>query len=347
MSDLLDRSPFGPRDDERFLEELQALHRHHRAFCPAFARIWPEESGRNSLEDLPFLHVGVFKRGALRTDFPGVRHGRTLSSSGSSGAQSRIALDEESSALQARSATAILKDALGPQTRALLLLDRARSLRQRGSVSARLAAAMSLKPLASEIHFLLDDAEESEVLRWDLVADLARSHRDLIVYGFTTILWQSWACAVVPEEARAALRHCQICFVHSGGWKKLEAQRVDRHLLEERLLVDADAGSRVIDFYGLVEQVGLIFPLCSEGFRHVPVWGDVLVRDAVTLRTREDEPGLLQLVNVLARGAPYHSVLTEDLGRIVSGPCPCGRSGKRFELLGRVPKAELRGCANV
>ena len=49
----------------------------------------------------------------------------------------------------------------------------------------------------------------------------------------------------------------------------------------------------------------------------------------------------------LARGAPYFSVLTEDLGRIVPGDCACGRSGRRFELLGRVPKAEIRGCANV
>jgi hypothetical protein len=52
-------------------------------------------------------------------------------------------------------------------------------------------------------------------------------------------------------------------------------------------------------------------------------------------------------MNTLARGAPYQNVLTEDLGRIAPGDCDCGRSGKRFELLGRVPQAEVRGCANV
>ncbi|MDT8322190.1 MAG: hypothetical protein RQ826_16865, partial [Xanthomonadales bacterium] len=72
-----------------------------------------------------------------------------------------------------------------------------------------------------------------------------------------------------------------------------------------------------------------------------------LVRDAWTLESLVDRPGQLQLMNTLALGAPYHNVLTEDLGRIVSGDCACGRSGKRFELLGRVPKAEVRGCANV
>jgi hypothetical protein len=52
-------------------------------------------------------------------------------------------------------------------------------------------------------------------------------------------------------------------------------------------------------------------------------------------------------MNVLALGAPYHSVLTEDLGRRVEGDCPCGRAGRRFGLLGRMAKTETRGCANV
>jgi len=77
------------------------------------------------------------------------------------------------------------------------------------------------------------------------------------------------------------------------------------------------------------------------------VWADIVVRDPISLAPLEGEPGLLQLLNVLAVGAPYHSVLTEDTGRVVPGACPCGRSGKRFELLGRLPKAEVRGCANV
>jgi hypothetical protein len=52
-------------------------------------------------------------------------------------------------------------------------------------------------------------------------------------------------------------------------------------------------------------------------------------------------------MNLLAWGAPYHNVLTEDLGKLVPGECDCGRKGKRFEFVGRVPKAEMRGCANV
>ena len=169
----------------------------------------------------------------------------------------------------------------------------------------------------------------------------------VIVYGFTAVLWRAWARGRIPPRVLADLAHARIAFVHSGGWKLLEADGVDAALLARELLARSGPGSRVVDCYGLVEQVGILYPLCEAGYRHPPVWADVVVRDAATLRPLTGEAGLLQLVNVLARGTPCHSVLTEDVGRIVPGPCACGRSGRRFELLGRVPKAELRGCSNV
>ncbi len=347
MTDLLDRPPYGPRDEPRLLAELNALTRHHAAYCPAFARIWPDAAESPGLEELPWLHVGLFKRADLRTDFPGARRGRTLRSSGTSGTPSRIELDEDSSRLQARSAAAILRDHLGNEPRPLLVLDRPEALREKGSVSARLAAAMSLRPLASEIRFVLRDPSDREAIAWEEVSGALAASSDLLVYGFTSVLWRAWAARPIPEALRGRLAKARVAFVHSGGWKRLEAEGVDAARLERELLSGVGAGSRVVDCYGLVEQIGILYPLCEAGFRHAPVWADVLVRDASTLAPLTGEAGMLQLVNVLARGAPCHSVLTEDLGRIVAGPCPCGRSGKRFELLGRVPKAELRGCANV
>lgn len=347
MTELLDRPPYGPRDEPRLLAELNALTRHHATYCPTFARIWPNATESREIEDLPWLHVGLFKRASLRTDFPGARRGRTLRSSGTSGTPSRIELDDDSSRLQARSAAAILQDLLGKQLRPLLVLDRADALREKGSVSARLAAAMSLRPLASEIRFLLRDTPDADAIAWDEVSGALEGGSDLLVYGFTSVLWRAWASRPIPEPLRGPLAKTRVSFVHSGGWKRLEAEGVDAARLTRELLAGVGPGSRVVDCYGLVEQIGILYPLCEAGFRHAPVWADVLVRDASTLAPLTGEPGMLQLVNVLARGAPCHSVLTEDLGRIVAGPCPCGRSGRRFELLGRVPKAELRGCANV
>ena len=339
MSELLSLPPFGARDDARLLDNLSALTRHHLEHCEPYRRMWPEWRGAASTADLPFVHVGLFKHLLLTSD--GAKSGRVLRSSGTTGAaRSQIVLDEESSALQAASSAAILSEVLGSERVPLLVLDRAASLRQR-EVSARVAAAMALRPLASEIAFVLDDIDG---VRWPLVTNALMRASHVRVYGFTSILWQAWAPAI-PSAFADALREVRVDFVHSGGWKRLEG--VTRETFDDTLLANAGPGSRVIDFYGLVEQVGVVFPLCREGFRHVPAWADVLVRDPFTLDVLDGAPGMLQLMNVLARGAPYHSVLTEDVGETVVGACSCGLGGKRFRLHGRVPRAETRGCGSV
>ncbi len=348
MSQLLSNPPYATRNDALFLAEMNALCHHHLEGCPEYARIWPAWRPAKTVEDLPYLHVRLFKHLELKTVKAGVRHERTLLSSSTSGNQpSRILLDEQSSKLQSASSLAILKEELGDHPRPLLILDEAGALRQPGKVMARVAAAMSLKPLASDIHFLLQDAQEPASMKWDKLAFLLDKHRELIVYGITWVLWSAWGAGAWPSNLRSALAGKRIHFVHSGGWKKLEHEKIARAQFDSTLLRGLDPDSRVVDYYGLVEQVGMVYPLCPYGFRHPPVWGEVIVRDPYTLEPLVGKVGQLQLLNVLALGAPYHSVLTEDLGCIIPGECPCKRSGKRFELIGRIPKVEARGCANV
>ena len=59
-------------------------------------------------------------------------------------------------------------------------------------------------------------------------------------------------------------------------------------------------------------------------------------------------PGVLQVLSLLPLSYPGHSVLTEDLG-IIHGidDSSGGRHGKYFSVLGRIPKAELRGCSDI
>jgi len=347
MSELLQHAPFSTRDDAAFLREMNALSQWHLDGCAGYRAVWPEWKQADSIEALPFLHVGVFKHRAWRTSGDGIAHQRTLKSSSTSGTPSQIPLDERSSGFQARSSSAIFADLLGADPRPLLILDDVRSLQQRGEVSARVTAAMSLRPLSNETHFLLSKTDTADSMDWEKLGNICSKHTRLFVYGFTWMLWMAWAKGDMPRQVRQALAKTQIHFVHSGGWKKLESIRVDRARFDQALLTTVAPGSAVLDFYGLVEQVGIVYPLCRAGFRHVPRWAAALVRDPWTLEKITDRPGMLQLMNVLAFGAPYHNVLTEDMGRIVEGACVCGREGHRFELLGRIPKAEVRGCANV
>lgn len=339
MSELLAHPPYGERRDALLLEEMNAVTRHHLERSEVYRRIWPHWRHATALDEIPYLHAGVFKHLSLASD----SRGRTLVSSGTGGTQSRIALDPEGSRLQAMSSRAILTDFIGPELAPLLILDQSSALRSRDAVPARIAAAMAVQPFATETHFVLDSGGAVD---WSRVSAAIANSDHVRLYAITSLLWTAWM-ETLPDAVRSDLGRVRIDFVHSGGWKKLEAIRVDRATLDRALLGAAAPGSRVVDFYGLVEQNGILFPLCGAGFRHAPLWSEVIVRDPFTLRTVQDGEGLLQLMNPLARGVPSHSVLTEDVGRVVAGDCSCGRRGRRFELIGRLPKAEVRGCANV
>jgi len=347
MSALLQCPPYSERNDDLFLSEINLLTEYHLAGCRAYGRICKGWQPAQRIEDVPFVHVGVFKRIELKTDGEDIVFKRSVHSSSTTGSSSRIALDQKSSILQSESVSKILGDFLGVEKRPLLVLDSVKSLRRRGEMSARVAAAMSLRPLASDIMFLLKDSENPGSMNWDELRNVLLNNDRLIIYGFSWVLWLAWGAGDFPEDIRMLLREKEISFVHSGGWKKLESISVDHRDFAQAVLRHVRTGSKVVDFYGLVEQMGIIYPMCEYGARHVPVWADVLIRDVCTLKTLSEEMGQIQLLNVLAYGAPYHSVLTEDVGRLIPGNCPCGRQGRRFDLLGRVPKAEIRGCANV
>ena len=58
--------------------------------------------------------------------------------------------------------------------------------------------------------------------------------------------------------------------------------------------------------------------------------------------------GLIQLLSLIPKSYPGHSILTEDLGTIYGvDNCRCGRKGKYFKVHGRIKSAEIRGCSDT
>jgi hypothetical protein len=107
--------------------------------------------------------------------------------------------------------------------------------------------------------------------------------------------------------------------------------------------------ARVINFYGMVEQVGSVFFENALGALHAPIFADVIVRDPATLRPLPaGSRGLLQVLSVLPTSYPGHSLLTEDLGVWRGGDDPrAGMSGRYFHVEGRAPRSEIRGCSDT
>lgn len=350
------RAPFSlpPADKEQYLSgQLAELLDHHRAACPQYARLvddWLRQRGNGSgTAQYPFVPVSVFKEYDLRSTTDA---GLSVRSSATTGAQSsRIFVDKPTRKRQSLSANRILGDFIGTAPRPYLVFDVERTVRGLDALSARGAAILSLSHLASEFHFVLREQPDGalSVDREALAHALdAIGDGPFIAYGFTYILYQSHQQLIAAGgEFRA---HPDSVLLHSGGWKRMTSLSVDKATFN-RTIAGAWKlpASRVIDFYGSVEQVGMAYPDCPEGLKHVPYWGEVIVRRADTLEPAAPrEPGLIQLLNCLPLSAPNHSVLTEDIGEIViEDGCGCGRRGRGFVFRGRAPRAELRGCSDV
>jgi hypothetical protein len=336
------------------LEQLHNLLAHHRTRCAPYANIvddWQHHGGNGAggLEEYPFIPVTVFKEYDLRSTAEASM--RLESSATTSGTAAKIFVDKATRKRQTISATKVLSDFIGTEKRPYLVFDLEATVRGTTSLGARGAAILSLAHHASRFYFI--GCEQAGQLRLDLDAlhsALAEiGSQAFVAYGFTYILYQMHQQLQERGFTPPAI-HPETIFLHSGGWKRLIDLAVDKASFNRTIAgVWGISPQHIIDFYGAVEQIGMLYPDCSAGRKHVPYWAEIVIRRQDSLLPAAvGETGLLQLLNCLPLSAPNHSVLTEDLGVIeLLDGCQCGRRGKAFMFQGRAPRSEVRGCSDV
>lgn len=329
-----------------FLPALRELCVHHSAHCPDFAAIsttfFPDPATA-SVEDLPFLPARLFKTRRLQSvaDSDILR---TLTSSGTNGQPSRIYLDAGTARAQTRALADILSHFLGPQRLPMLIIDSETTVKKGNSFSARSAGILGFSVFGRAHCYALDEDLRPN---WERIKAFTEKHADqpVFVFGFTFLVWQSLLQQGEQQNIRFAPGSL---LLHGGGWKKLLDQQVSAHEFKAR--VTATLGiTRVHSYYGMVEQVGSIFMECEEGHLHAPAHAHVCVRDPHTLQVQPiGSRGLLQVLSLLPRSYPGHSILTEDIGVwLGDDDCPCGRHGRYFHVEGRLPRTEARGCSDT
>jgi hypothetical protein len=332
--------------------QLDQASQRHAGFAN-YLRHWPlDYRSAAHVANLPFLPVGVFKANPPLALVERHQIKRTLSSSATTGQiPSRVVLDSPTARRMTKGVIAILRDFLGSARRPYLVVDTPGTAGDKPELGARGAAIQALQPFASEVAYGLRLHAEGELeLDRERLTHFSRQHRDatVLVYGFTYILWNHLVKPLMAEGACLGLPNAHV--LHSGGWKRLQDQSVDKQTFNQGLArVLGCSTGRVIDFYGLVENVGVIYPDCAEGCKHVPAFGEVVVRHPLTLEpVAQGELGIIQVCSVLPGSFPGHLLLTEDMAQVIGfDGCPCGRRGIHFRFAGRIPKSELRGCGNI
>jgi len=355
---ILSVAPYCQPPDERqagllelLKEELDYACQRHAGYRN-YVQHWPVDyRSACHVTDLPFLPVGILKANPPLSFVGPDEVKKTLTSSATtSQSPSRVVLDAPTARRMTKGVVTIVRDFIGSSRRPYLVVDTP-GFMGGNALGARGAAIQGLHPFASETTYCLNANDRGDLtLDQGKLLEFARNHGDteVLVYGFTFILWKHLVEPLL--EAGICLNLPKVRILHSGGWKRLQDQAVDKSVFNGQLArVFGCSPDCVIDFYGMVESVGVIYPDCPEGNKHGPAFGDVIVRNPLTLEpVAAGEYGIVQVCSVLPTSFPGNLLLTEDMAQVIAyDGCPCGRRGISFRFAGRIPKSEVRGCGNI
>ena len=357
--ELLKKPPYDENTaDDIYVQALKEELLFHYRNNPAYRRFCDQKhfdpfAFSGDIEEIPPVYVSVFKElGRELCSVPDSDIKLTLQSSATSGVPSSIPVDSITAKRQRKAMIKVVGEYIGNERKPFMIMDVDPMSGFREILGARYAVVSGYLNFASSATYFL---KVNEKKRYYYDTDEIKGYVDgldtnqpVIVFGFTYILYseivlplQRQGCSFrLPEGSRV---------IHIGGWKKLESEKVDKEIFNS---VAADtfgiSKDNVIDIYGFTEQMGLNYPDCRCGWKHTSVYSDVIVRD---IATKEVLPagreGLLEFVSPLPHSYPGNAVITDDIGMVEEGLCACGLKGKRFKVLGRLKKAEIRGCGDI
>jgi phenylacetate-coenzyme A ligase PaaK-like adenylate-forming protein len=349
---FLDIPPYSLKKEEKekfLLTELQKLTEFHSKNCDEYYKILKAfgylYKKIDSLEKFFPLPVRLFKDYELKScrDDEVVK---VLTSSGTTSQKvSKIFLDKETSIFQTKALVKIMQNFLGKKRLPMLIIDTKAILKNRRMFSARGAGILGLSNFGKKHTYVLDEDMNLDIETLEKFLDEYKNE-EILLFGFTFMVWKYFYKQLKEKNIKLDIEK-GILF-HSGGWKKLTQEAVDNDIFKKEIFNQTKI-KKVHNFYGMVEQVGSIFVECEYGHLHTPVFADIIIRDPFTLKPLKfKQEGIVEVLSILPRSYPGHTLLTEDLGTIIGeDDCPCGRMGKYFTIKGRLPKAEIRGCSDT
>jgi hypothetical protein len=323
--------------------------------CPAYGRflgrLGPPPADWRCVADVPPVPVSMFKHFLLSAVQPAdiVRELHSSSTTGQN--PSRIVIDKTTAFRQTRALASILKEHLGGQRRPYLVLDATESVATGDTLTARGAAIRGVGNFASQTVYALRKKPDGDLEPdWPTIEAFFQNHaaQPILLFGFTFMVWTRFVA--LAEERKITFNASQAKLLHSGGWKKLAAQAVSKDEFNRRTAAVLGCRSEaILDFYGMIEQVGTVFVDCESGNKHAPAFADVVIRRPHTLKPVEaGETGIIEVVSTLPTSYPGQAIITEDQGTLLGvDDCPCGRKGVYFRFTKRIEQAEARGCGDT
>ena len=357
---ILKTEPFALRQSQKeavFLPEIKKAAIWHYQNCPEFKNLCDNRKFDPFLDfnlaDLPYFPVSIFKKFDLLS-VPKKEIIKTLYSSSTSGQPSKIMLDKATADYQAIAINKIMSDFLGKTRRNFIIFDNEKTVQTvNGELSSRGTAIRGLLSFARKTCFVLDENLKLDIERLKLLAEQIPCGEKICFFGFTWILYRLYLenkeNGQVKDIFKKFLSGDKI-ILHIGGWKKIKDLAVSKDDFNRQIsgLAEVKIG-KIIDFYGMTEQLGTVYPDCECGYKHIPVYSEIIIRDIDTLAPLSaGKTGFIQFVSPIPKSYPGISILSDDIGKVIGvDDCRCGRLGKYFVFEKRLEAAELKGCGDT
>ena len=330
-----------------FFKNIKKLCLYHYKNSPSYKLI--SDSIFNSIlkikkiSELPYVHTSIFKNFNLisRSNKENIS---TFRSSGTTGfKQSKINLDPKTSLLQSKALNKIFSEVINKK-KDIFFVESEDFLNSKESMTAKGAAIKGFGQLCKNKYFLLDKKKR---LKITFLKDYIKNYanKEFVIFGFTSSVWFNLVEEMKKQKIKLKIN--QGILLHGGGWKKMHKLRVTNNKFKNEIK-NLIGVKQVYNYYGMIEQTGSVFLECKEGYFHCSIFSDIFVRNSKLDICNINENGLIQTLSLLPLSYPGHNILTEDIGKIHGiDNCKCGKKGKYFSVLGRVPNSELRGCSDV
>ena len=346
-------NPFNMGKKEKdifFTNEMIKLTDFHIKNCASYKKMMSainyESSSVNHYEDISFLPVTLFKQIKMSSINSDEDLYKTITSSGTTGQKkSQIVLNSETRINQQQVLSSIVGDFIGSKRIPMLIIDCPSIIKNKDNYSARTAGILGFSLFGTRRTFALNDDMS---LNLENINDFLNKYGNdkFLIFGFTYIVWEYFYGELKKSNIKINLKNGIL--IHVGGWKKLIDKAVSKDEFKESLNEEFGI-EKVFDYYGMAEQSGSIFMECEYSNLHVSDYSALIIRDTKDFSPcKIGEKGLIQVMSLIPKSYPGHSLLTEDEGAILGvDDCPCGRKGVYFKVIGRAKRAELRGCSDV
>ncbi len=348
LKNLFSLEPYKTMDelkDISFLKDQKKISKFHYKNCLEYKNIcdniFKKIDNCKTLDELPFVHVKIFKEFNL-SSIDKKKLSKVMHSSGTSGGtKSKINIDKSTSLIQSKALINIFSTIIKKKTTFFFIEDQMQ--KNSNSISASIAAIRGFMQLSKKSFFI----NNNKKLNFKLLINFIKNNpnEEFVIFGFTNNIWTDLINVLAKKSI--TLPKNKGILIHGGGWKKLEKKSVSKKIFNKK--IEKVIGiKKIYNYYGMVEQTGSVYLECEKNFYHPSIFSQILIRNKDLSVAKEKEVGLIQTMSLLQLSYPGNNILTEDLGKIEGvDDCKCGRKGKYFSIIGRVPGTEKRGCSDT